>query len=131
MPLAVELVSPERTLFSGDATMVRARTVGGGDIAFLAGHAPFVGALAIATVEITLAEGGSEKAAVHGGFIEVSDDHVKILSDLAELASTIDVERARKAQEKAQAAVQNSDDADAIAALARASARLVAVEQFH
>jgi len=131
MPLAVELVSPERTLFSGDATMVRARTVGGGDIAFLAGHAPFVGALAIGTVEITLAEGGSEKAAVHGGFIEVSHDRVKILSDLAELSSTIDVERARKAQEKAQAAVQNSDDVDAVAALARSTARLVAVEQFH
>ena len=131
MPLAVELVSPERTLFSGDATIVRARTVGGGDIAFLPGHTPFVGALATWTVEFTLEGGGSEVAAIHGGFIEVSDDHVKILSDLAELASTIDVERARKAQEKAQAAVQNSDDADAIAALARASARLVAVEQFH
>ena len=90
MPLVVELVSPERTLFSGDATMVRARTVGGGDIAFLAGHAPFVGALAISTVEISLAEGGSEKAAV-----------------------------------------QNGDDDEAIAALARASARLVTVEQFH
>ena len=73
MPLAVELVSPERTLFSGDASMVRARTVGGGDIAFLTGHAPFVGALAIGTVEITLAEGGSEKAAVHGGFITYSN----------------------------------------------------------
>ncbi len=131
MPLAVELVSPERTLFSGDASMVRARTVGGGDIAFLSGHAPFVGALAIATVEITLADGGSEKAAVHGGFIEVSNDHVKILSDLAELASTIDVERARRAQERAQAAVQNGDDADAIAALARATARLTTVEVFH
>ncbi|MEJ6510983.1 MAG: ATP synthase F1 subunit epsilon [Actinomycetota bacterium] len=131
MPLAVELVSPERTLFSGDASMVRARTVGGGDIAFLTGHAPFVGALAIGTVEITLAEGGSEKAAVHGGFIEVSHDRVKILSDLAELSSTIDVERARKAQEKAQAAAQNSDDADVTAALARATARLTTVEGFH
>lgn len=131
MPLAVELVSPERTLFSGDASMVRACTVGGGDIAFLSGHAPFVGALAVGTVEITLADGGSEKAAVHGGFIEVSNDHVKILSDLAELASTIDVERARRAQERAQAAVQNGDDADAIAALARATARLTTVEVLH
>jgi len=78
-----------------------------------------------------LAEGGSEKAAVHGGFIEVSDDHVKILSDLAEMASTIDVERARRAQEKAQAAAQNGDDDEAMAALARASARLVTVEGFH
>jgi len=131
MPLAVELVSPERTLFSGDATMVRARTVGGGDIAFLSGHTPFVGALANWVVEISLAEGGREVAAVHGGFIEVSNDHVKILSDLAELSGQIDVERARRAKERAEAAVQRGDDDHAIADLARASARLVAVEQFH
>jgi len=56
---------------------------------------------------------------------------VKILSDLAEMASTIDVERARKAQEKAQAAAQNGDDDEAMAALARASARLITVEGFH
>ena len=129
MPLGVELVSPERTLFSGDATIVRARTVGGGDIAFLPGHTPFVGALATWTVEITLAEGGSEVAAVHGGFIEVSDDHVKILSDLAELASTIDVERARRAEEKARAAIAKGDEAEAESALARATARLTAVGQ--
>ena len=126
MPLAVELVSPERTLFSGEATMVRARTVGGGDIAFLSGHAPFIGALATWTVEISLVGGGDELVAVHGGFIEVSGDHVKILSDLAEMASTIDAERARRAQEKAEAAVAKGEDAEAEAALARANARLAA-----
>jgi F-type H+-transporting ATPase subunit epsilon len=126
MPLAVELVSPERTLFSGEATMVRARTVGGGDIAFLSGHAPFVGALATWTVEITLVDGGQELVAVHGGFIEVSHDQVKILSDLAEMASTIDAERARRAQERAQAAIMQGEDIEAEAALARANARLAA-----
>jgi F-type H+-transporting ATPase subunit epsilon len=126
MPLAVELVSPERTLFSGEATMVRARTVGGGDIAFLSGHAPFIGALATWTVEISLVGGGDELVAVHGGFIEVSGDHVKILSDLAEMASTIDAERARRAQEKAEAAVAKGEDDEAEAALARANARLAA-----
>ena len=129
MPLAVELVSPERMLFSGDATIVRARTVGGGDIAFLPGHTPFVGALATWTVEITLAEGGSEIAAVHGGFVEVSNDHVKILTDLAELASTIDIERARRAEEKARAAIAKGDAAEAEGALARATARLAASGQ--
>jgi F-type H+-transporting ATPase subunit epsilon len=129
MPLAVELVSPERTLFSGDATIVRARTVGGGDIAFLPGHTPFVGALATWTVEFTLEGGGSEVAAIHGGFIEVSNDHVKILSDLAELASTIDIDRARRAEEKARAAIQRGDDAEAEGALARATARIAAVGQ--
>ena len=126
MPLAVELVSPERTLFSGEATMVRARTVGGGDIAFLSGHAPFIGALATWTVEISLVGGGDELVAVHGGFIEVSGDHVKILSDLAEMASTIDAERARRAQERAEAAVAKGEDDEAEAALARANARLAA-----
>ncbi len=126
MPLAVELVSPERTLFSGEANWVRARTVGGGDIAFLPGHAPFVGALATWTVEISLADGSHELAAVHGGFVEVSNDHVKILSDLAELASSIDADRARRAQEKAQAAIAKGEDIDAEAALARANARLAA-----
>jgi F-type H+-transporting ATPase subunit epsilon len=126
MPLAVELVSPERTLFSGEATMVRARTVGGGDIAFLTGHAPFIGALATWTVEITLVDGTHELAAVHGGFVEVSHDQVKILSDLAELASTIDADRARRAQEAAQAAAQQGDDVDAEVALDRANARLAA-----
>jgi F-type H+-transporting ATPase subunit epsilon len=126
MPLSVELVSPERTLFSGEATMVRARTVGGGDIAFLSGHAPFVGALATWTVEITLVDGGHELVAVHGGFIEVSHDQVKILSDLAEMASTIDAERARRAQERAQAAIMQGEDIEAEAALARANARLAA-----
>jgi F-type H+-transporting ATPase subunit epsilon len=126
MPLEVELVSPERTLFSGEANWVRARTVGGGDIAFLPGHAPFVGALATWTVEISLVDGGHELAAVHGGFVEVSNDHVKILSDLAELASSIDADRARRAQERAEAAVRQGEDVDAEAALARANARLAA-----
>jgi F-type H+-transporting ATPase subunit epsilon len=128
MPLTVELVSPERTLFSGEATMVRARTVGGGDIAFLPGHAPFVGALATWTVEISLTDGSRELVAVHGGFIEVSHDQVKILSDLAELASTIDVERARRALERAETAKDHEQDVENEAALARANARLAATE---
>src|SRR5437763_901662 len=44
MAMHVELVSPERILYSGDAEMVICRTIGGGDIAFLADHAPFLGA---------------------------------------------------------------------------------------
>jgi len=43
VPLQVELVSPERILYSGEADMVVCRTVSGGEIAFLTGHAPFVG----------------------------------------------------------------------------------------
>ena len=43
--MRVEVVSPERVVFSGEATQVITRTLGGGEIAFLAGHAPFLAAL--------------------------------------------------------------------------------------
>ena len=129
MSMQVELVSPERTLFTGEATMVQARTLGGGDIAFLSGHAPFIGALAIDQVVIRLTDGTDEVAAVHGGFVSVNDDHIKILSDLAELKSQTDVDRARRARESAEAAIRAEDDTTAQAALARAQARLKATDQ--
>jgi F-type H+-transporting ATPase subunit epsilon len=124
MPMQVDLVSPERTLLAVEASMVRARTVGGGDIAFLTGHAPFIGALETWTVTITLTDGGTETAAVHGGFISINDDQVKILSDLAELASQVDVVRAQAAAERAEATMRTHEDAEAESALARAHARL-------
>jgi F-type H+-transporting ATPase subunit epsilon len=125
VPLQVELVSPERILFSGEASMVIARTVGGGDIAFLTGHAPFVGALDVATVTIR-SESGDEVVAVHGGFVEVSNDTVTILSDVAELGSQIDVERARRAATEADQRMQHSHDAGAEGAARRAHVRLAA-----
>ena len=126
MALQVELVSPERILYSGEADMVIARTVGGGDIAFLPGHAPFVGALEIATVTIRSADGGDELVAVHGGFVEVSNDTVTILSDVAELSSQIDVDRARQAKDKAEQRLQANHDAEAEGAARRAHVRLAA-----
>lgn len=129
MTLQVELVSPERILYSGEADIVIARTIGGGEIAFLTGHAPFVGALDIATLTIRSAE-GQELVAVHGGFIEVSNDVVTILSDLAELGSQIDVERARKAGEQAERRLQQDHDAEAEGNARRAHVRLAAAGGF-
>ena len=126
MTLQVEVVSPERILYSGEAEMVIARTVGGGDIAFLTGHAQFVGALEIATVTVRSAAGqaGDEVVAVHGGFVEVSGDKVTILSDVAELSSQIDVDRAQRAKEAAEAVLRDHDDDEASAALRRATVRI-------
>jgi F-type H+-transporting ATPase subunit epsilon len=129
MTLQVELVSPERILFSGEADMVIARTLGGGELAFLTGHAPFVGALDIATVTVRTAE-GDQLVAVHGGFVEVSNDTVTILSDVAELADQIDVDRARAAQERAEQHAAADHDAEAEAAVKRAHVRLAAAGGF-
>jgi F-type H+-transporting ATPase subunit epsilon len=132
MTLQVELVSPESVLFSGEASMVTARTIGGGDIAFLTGHSPFIGALDIDQVLIRLVDGRDEAAAVHGGFVSVNDDRVKILSDLAELRDQIDVPRARRAAEAAEAAAAAAgaeEDPEVEAARKRAHARLKATGQ--
>ena len=128
--LDVELVSPESVLFSGQASFVRVRTVGGGEIAFLTGHAPFIGALDIATAKI-VQEGGNELyVAVHGGFVEVSDDRVTILSDVAELAADIDVSRAEAARNAATEALRsNPEDEEAAAALKRAEVRIEVATQ--
>ena len=126
MTLHVEVVSPERILWTGDADRVIARTIGGGEIAFLTGHTPFVGALDIGLVRVHSEDGTEEVVAVHGGFVEVSHDRVTVLSDLAEMASQIDVERARAAEERAEAELRGEDDVEAEAALRRARARLQA-----
>jgi F-type H+-transporting ATPase subunit epsilon len=123
MALQVELVSPERILYSGDAEMVVCRTVGGGEVAFLTGHAPFLGALETGVVRVKTS-GGEEVAAVHGGFVEVRDNRVIILSDVAELAADIDASRAQRAKDAA-----TGDDEEAVAARARADARLNAANR--
>ena len=123
-PMTVEVVSPEQVLFSGEATMVITRTLGGGEIAFQAGHAPFLAALVENHTRVFLVDGSIEDIAVHGGFVEVSNNKVSILSDVAELGSSVDVERARSAMERAEAALQREHDAEAVSALGRAHARL-------
>lgn len=123
-PMTVEVVSPEQVLFSGQATMVITRTLGGGEIAFLPGHAAFLGALQECHTRVFLENGSVEDIAVHGGFVEVSNNKVSILSDSAELGSAIDIERARAAKERAEATLRHEHDAEAVSALSRAHARL-------
>lgn len=123
MTLHVDVVSPDRILWSGEAKMVIARTVGGGEIAFLTGHTPLVGALEVSVVTIR-SEAGDQVVAVHGGFVEVSHDRVTVLSDMAELADNIDVARAEELRAWAEERLRHSHDAEAEAALARARVRL-------
>jgi F-type H+-transporting ATPase subunit epsilon len=122
--MTVEVVSPEAVLYSGEATMVITRTLGGGEIAFQAGHAPFLAALTENHTRVFLADGSVEDIAVHGGFVEVSGNTVSILSDAAEIGSAIDVARAQAAKERAEERLRHEHDAEAVSALGRANARL-------
>ncbi len=125
MTLQVELVSPEGILFEGEADMVIARTVDGGDIAFLTGHVSFVGTLAAGLVKILQPGNHTQLIAAHRGFVSVSHDRVSILSDVAELAADIDVARAEAAKARAEEALlARSDDDEARASLRRSEVRL-------
>src|SRR5438093_920987 len=122
--MQVELVSPERILFSGEADMVTCRTESG-DIAFLPGHAPFLGTLQVHAVKIVLSSGDEEMAAVHGGLVEVSHNRVIVLSDVAELRDDIDAPRAQRSKEDAERKLMDGDDTTVEAQLRRAHVRLV------
>ena len=124
--MQVELVSPEKVIFSGEATQVITRTLGGGEIAFLPGHAPFLGALVENHTRITLVDGTVLDVAVHGGFVQVSGNTISILSDTAELGEQVDRARAMKAMEEAESLLRKAHDAEAVSALGRAHARLSA-----
>jgi len=99
--MTVEVVTPERVVYSGQAEMVIARGVQG-DLGILPNHMPLVSPLKIAPVRIKT-EGDKEVSmAVSGGFMEVRGDKVTILAETAELPGDIDVERAKAAKARAE-----------------------------
>jgi F-type H+-transporting ATPase subunit epsilon len=123
-PFPVQLVSPEQILFDGEAEMVVCRPIEGA-IAFLNGHVPYLGALADDEVRIILPGSGEAAAAVHGGFVQMTGDHLVVLSDLAELKDQIDVARAEQAKRRAEETLaREPEDEEALAALARAETRI-------
>jgi F-type H+-transporting ATPase subunit epsilon len=135
VPLKVELVSAERLVWSGEANFVVARTLDG-ELGIQPGHISLLGVLAEGfTVRISGGEAGEGiEAAAHGGFLSVSDDNVTILTEIAELSTEIDIERARAALERATNTDVGDGDTGAgsdpvAAAAARARARLAAAGQ--
>ncbi len=125
MTFQVELVSPEAISYSGEAEMVIARTLEGGDIAFQPGHVPFIGVLAVWSVDVVRPDGNRDTIAVHQGFVQVAGTRVSILSDVSESSVDIDVDRARAAKGNAEAALTTDrNNAESAGALARAELRL-------
>ncbi|CCH89920.1 ATP synthase, epsilon subunit, F1 sector [Modestobacter italicus] len=124
--LQVELVAVEKMIWSGEATMVIARTTEG-ELGVLPGHAPLLGELAPGGVVRIRPESGEDLVvAAHGGFLSVTERGVSILAETAEISTDIDVERAREALRRAE---QDGDDPEALAAARRAQSRLRAAGQ--
>lgn len=100
--LQLEIVTPERTVFSAEASMVIAQTVDG-QIGILPGHIPLVTVLETGVMRVQSGQEQEQKLAVSGGFLEVSPDNkLTVLAETAELAEEIDVERAQQARARAE-----------------------------
>ncbi|MCS4489818.1 F0F1 ATP synthase subunit epsilon [Corynebacterium sp. ES2794-CONJ1] len=116
--ITVELVSPERMLWSGTATIVTAQTTEG-EIGVLAGHEPMLGQLVDnGVVTISPTDGEKRYAAVQGGFLSVSKEKVTILAEYAVWASEIN----------SSDSTQRLQDPDKVAKL-RAQAELKALKR--
>jgi F-type H+-transporting ATPase subunit epsilon len=125
-PLHVELVAAERVVWSGEATIVITRTADG-DIGIMPNHAPILSVLVEGTVEIRTDSDEYLVAAVGSGFLSVANNRVSLLVEHAELSGDIDVDRARRELEQAEAA-DRSDERQQVAAR-EAQARIRAVEK--
>jgi len=99
--LQVELVAADRLVWSGEATVVNARTAGG-EIGILANHMPILSLLAAGVVEVETSDGETWVAAVDEGFISVAGNRVSILASHAEMASDINVDQARRELDEAK-----------------------------
>jgi F-type H+-transporting ATPase subunit epsilon len=126
--LRVELVAADRLVWSGEATMVIARTTEG-DVGILPHHAPMLSLMVDGVVDVQTPEGETWVAAVDAGFLSVANNRISILSEHAEMSHEIDLEKARTELERAKQAGEYDSEAQAEEAVRRAEARIRAVER--
>ncbi|MDC3425021.1 F0F1 ATP synthase subunit epsilon [Aquibacillus sp. 3ASR75-11] len=124
--LTVSVVTPDGPVLEDRFEMVSCKAEYG-ELGILPGHIPLVAPLSISAVRLK-GNNTTENLAVNGGFLEVRPDKVTILAQSAEKPTDIDVERAKKAKQRAESRLQaNQDDLDfkrAEYALKRAMNRL-------
>jgi len=107
--LQVELVAADRIVWSGQASMVLARTTEG-DLGVLRGHSPVLSVLVPGVVAITSESGDHIVAAVDGGFLSVAANRASILAERTTLAEDVDVPAAQADLEAARA--EEGEDAE-------------------
>ncbi len=134
MPLQLEIVTPERQVYSDTVDSVQ---VPGseGELGVLPNHAPLVSTLGVG--ELRFRKGGVEESfAIVGGFLQVRPDKVVVLAETADMASEIDLEKAQEARREAERALESgyhegADLAAARAALQQALLRIRVAERRH
>ena len=119
MPLLLEIVTPERQVFSEEVDSVVCPGIEG-ELGVLPHHAPLLTTLGVG--ELRIRRGGEEEFfAIAGGFLQVRPDKVVVMAETADLASEIDVEKAQEARREAEKALSEGFEEPADLARARAS----------
>jgi F-type H+-transporting ATPase subunit epsilon len=132
--LHVELLMPDRSLWSGEAGMVIAKTIDG-DIGIMPGHSPVFGILSpgslvrIREVPGDDSPGDAVRAAVRDGFLSVTNDRVSILTSNGQIAADVDVPAARSDLDSATAAAGSVTAAEESVDVRYARALLRAADQ--
>ena len=121
--------TPDRVFYNDDVTMVELSTTEG-EIGVYAEHIPLTSVLVPCVMNIHV-DGDVKKAAVHGGIVEILQDKVTVLAEIAAWPEEIDVNRANEAKTRAERRLSSNDPqidvVRAEAALKRSLARLGAV----
>jgi F-type H+-transporting ATPase subunit epsilon len=124
----LEVATPEKLVLKADCTEAQIPAAGGA-IGILPSHAPLLSELASGVVSYRT---GSEthRVVIHGGWVEVQPDYVRVLTNAAERPNEIDAKRAEEALKRAKTRVEklagNVDVGRALNALKRAQARVEA-----
>jgi F-type H+-transporting ATPase subunit epsilon len=132
MPLLLEIVTPERQVFSEQVDSVVCPGIEG-ELGVLPHHAPLLTTLGVG--ELRIRRGGEEEFfAIAGGFLQVRPDKVVVMAETADMASEIDIEKAQEARREAEQALtegfeEPADLARARAALQRALLRIRVAER--
>jgi len=121
MPLKLDIVTPERVVFSAEGLDAVIAPGSDGELGILPSHAPLMTTLGFG--ELRARKGAEETPfSIAGGFLEVRDNVVTVLADVAERADEIDIERARQARERAAAQLATREG-DVDVALVQAAMR--------
>ncbi len=106
-PFKLEIITPEKTFFSGETEQIIARTTVG-DVGILNGHEPYCAALGIGQMRVMI-DGQFKRAATSGGIIKVSKEKTVILVQSCEWAEDIDLNRAEHAKQVAEERIKAAD----------------------
>ncbi|MFM8279908.1 MAG: ATP synthase F1 subunit epsilon [Candidatus Limnocylindrus sp.] len=121
MPFTLEIVTPERLTWRGEASGVILPTIDG-EVGILPKHEPYVTVLGQGEGRITAVDGTVEHIAIIGGFVQVRPDRVLVLAESADLADELDLAHIEKAKARAEATLSDAGLNDpAAVATARAA----------